>query len=67
MNLSNIKIKAPFDGYIEDVYVEIGSLIGPSLPCVTIIQLNPMKVTGEVTGKNGKSNKKGSESQYQSY
>ena len=33
------------------MHVEIGSLIGPSLPCVTIIQLDPMKVVGEVTEK----------------
>ena len=49
--LNNTKIMAPFDGYIEEVHVEIGSLIGPSLPCVTIIQLDPMKVVGEVTEK----------------
>tara|TARA_X000000950_G_scaffold287182_1_gene398490 strand:+ start:983 stop:2017 length:1035 start_codon:yes stop_codon:yes gene_type:complete len=49
--LNNTKILSPFDGYIEEVYVEIGSLIGPSLPCVTIIQLDPMKVVGEVTEK----------------
>ncbi len=49
--LNNTKILAPFDGYIEEVHVEIGSLIGPSLPCVTIIQLDPMKVVGEVTEK----------------
>ena len=34
------------------MHVEIGSLIGPSLPCVTIIQLDPMLITGEVTEKN---------------
>ena len=49
--LNNTKILSPFDGYIEEVHVEIGSLIGPSLPCVTIIQLDPMKVVGEVTEK----------------
>ena len=31
--LDNILIiLAPFDGFIEEVYVEIGTLIGPSLP-----------------------------------
>ena len=58
--LSNTKILAPFDGYIEEVHVEIGSLIGPSLPCVTIIQLDPMKVIGEVTEKEVSKIKKGS-------
>ncbi len=51
---------APFDGYIEEVHVEIGSLIGPSLPCVTIIQLDPVKVIGEVTEKEVRKIKKSS-------
>ena len=58
--LNNTKILAPFDGYIEEVHVEIGSLIGPSLPCVTIIQLDPMKVVGEVTEKEVSKVKKNS-------
>ena len=50
--LDNIRVVAPFDGYIEDVFVEVGDLITPATPCAKIMQLNPMKVTGEVTEKN---------------
>jgi multidrug efflux system membrane fusion protein len=50
--LSNIAINAPFDGFIEDVMVEIGDLMTPASSCAVILQLNPMIVTGEVTEKN---------------
>ena len=58
--LNNTKLLAPFDGYIEEIHVEIGSLIGPNLPCATIIQLDPMKVVGEVTEKEVSKIEKGS-------
>ena len=50
--LNNTKINAPFDGYIEDVFVEVGDLISPTQPCAKLMQLDPIKVTGEVTEKN---------------
>jgi multidrug efflux system membrane fusion protein len=50
--LSNIAINAPFDGFIEDVMVEIGDLMTPASTCAFIFQLNPMIVAGEVTEKN---------------
>ena len=50
--LNNTTISAPFDGYIEDVYVEVGDLISPAQPCAKLMQLDPITVTGEVTEKN---------------
>jgi multidrug efflux system membrane fusion protein len=50
--LNNTKINAPFDGYIEDVFVEVGDLISPTQPCAKLMQLDPITVTGEVTEKN---------------
>ena len=50
--LNNTKITAPFDGYIEDVFVEIGDLVSPTQACAKLMQLNPITVTGEVTEKN---------------
>mgnify|MGYP001157044737 CR=1 FL=1 len=50
--LDNVLIKAPFDGFIEDVYLEIGDLITPASPCAKIMRLDPMVITGEVTEKN---------------
>ena len=45
----NIKIMAPFDGFIQDIYVEVGDLVTPSSPCAVLLQLDPMIVSGEVT------------------
>ena len=50
--LNNTTISAPFDGYIEDVYVEVGDLISPTQSCAKLMQLDPIIITGEVTEKN---------------
>ena len=50
--LNNTMLKAPFDGFVEDINVKVGDLISPSQMCGSIIQLDPMIVSGEVTEKN---------------
>ena len=50
--VKNLKIKAPFDGFIEDIFLEPGDLIAPTTPCAKIMKLDPMVITGEVTEKN---------------
>ena len=50
--VENLKIKAPFDGFIEDIFLEPGDLIVPNTPCAKIMKLDPMVITGEVTEKN---------------
>ena len=51
-DLDNVKVIAPFDGFVEDMYVEIGDLVNPNQPCAQLLQLDPMTVSGEVTEKN---------------
>ena len=50
--LNNTTVTAPFNGYVEDIFVEIGDLVSPSQPCAKLMQLDPITVTGEVTEKN---------------
>ena len=50
--VKNTMLKAPFDGFVEDINVKVGDLISPSQKCGSIIQLDPMIVSGEVTEKN---------------
>ena len=38
--------------FVEDINVKVGDLISPSQMCGSVIQLDPMIVTGEVTEKN---------------
>ena len=65
--LDNILIKAPFDGFIEDVYLEIGDFNWTSFPVCKNNELDPMLITGEVTEKNVDQIKLGQKVQYQSY
>ena len=50
--LNNTIVTAPFNGYVEDIFVEIGDLVSPTQPCAKLMQLDPITVTGEVTEKN---------------
>ena len=50
--LNNTTVSAPFNGYVEDIFVEIGDLVSPAQPCAKLMQLDPITVTGEVTEKN---------------
>lgn len=49
--LERSTIKAPFNGFIEETHVEVGDLLQPGTPCVTIIDLDPMKVIAQVSEK----------------
>ena len=49
--LERATIKAPFDGFIEETHVEVGDLLQPGTPCVTLIDLDPMKVIAQVSEK----------------
>ncbi|MYD44367.1 MAG: efflux RND transporter periplasmic adaptor subunit [Gammaproteobacteria bacterium] len=49
--LARATIKAPFDGFIEEVHAEIGDLLQPGAACVTLIDLDPMKVVAKASEK----------------
>ncbi len=49
--LARSTIKAPFNGFIEESHVEVGDLLQPGTPCVTLIDLDPMKVVAQVSEK----------------
>lgn len=42
IELRNTKIRAPIDGIIEEVHVNVGDFITAGQPCVTILNLNPV-------------------------
>ena len=47
--LKNTKITAPFDGILEDVFVNQGDFMNPSTPCARVIDMSPLILSGEVT------------------
>ena len=49
LNLARTRITAPFDGVVEDLYFDEGDYAMPGEPCATLIDLDPMLVTAQVT------------------
>ena len=49
--VEKIPIRAPFDGLVEDVHVEIGDYVNPGQSCATLVDLNPMLMVGRVSEK----------------
>ena len=50
--LERATLKAPFDGFIEEVHVEPGDLLQPGSTCVTLIDLDPMKIVTQASEKD---------------
>jgi multidrug efflux system membrane fusion protein len=46
--LARINIVAPFDGVVEKAHMEVGQYVTPGSPCVTLVDLDPMLLVGEV-------------------
>lgn len=46
--LSRINIVAPFDGVVEKSHMEVGQYVTPGSPCITLVDLDPMLLIGQV-------------------
>ena len=51
LDLAKLKVRAPFDGIVEDVHQEIGDFVSPGAACATIVDLDPMLLVGRVSEK----------------
>ena len=49
LNLARTRVTAPFDGVVEDLHLDEGDFAGPGDSCATLIDLDPMLVTAQVT------------------
>lgn len=49
LNLARTRIAAPFDGVVEDLHLDEGDYAMPGDACATLIDLDPMLVTAQVT------------------
>ncbi|MDB2689451.1 efflux RND transporter periplasmic adaptor subunit [Luminiphilus sp.] len=49
LNLARTHVTAPFDGVVEDLHLDEGDYAGPGDSCATLIDLDPMLVTAQVT------------------
>lgn len=52
VELSRTKIKAPFDGVVDRLPVELGDFISTGMPCATLIDKDPMLAIGYVAEKD---------------
>jgi len=52
LSKKRLVIRAPFAGVIEDIHMELGEYVSPGSSCVTLVDLNPMLLTGEVTERD---------------
>lgn len=50
--LANTKLKAPFDGIVDDRMVNVGDYLAPGQPCALVIDQDPFLVTGQVSEKD---------------
>ncbi|MDD1794184.1 efflux RND transporter periplasmic adaptor subunit [Enterovibrio sp. ZSDZ42] len=50
--LSHTQVRAPFDGIVDDVMVEVGDYLGVGDPMATLIDLDPLIVTADVSEKH---------------
>ncbi len=48
LELARLNIVAPFDGIVEKVHMEVGQYVTPGSACVTLVDLNPMLLIGQV-------------------
>jgi RND family efflux transporter MFP subunit len=54
--LRDTYIRAPFDGYVQQRFVNVGQLVkgastGTPVPVMAVVRLDPLKVTGEIPEK----------------
>ena len=52
--LRDTYIRAPFDGYVQKRFVNVGQLVkgsGSPVPVMAVVRLDPLKVTGEIPEK----------------
>lgn len=50
--LDNLRVVAPFDGILEEHFVEPGDYVSPGAPCGRVVELDPMRVKAHVSEAN---------------
>lgn len=52
LNLRRTKITAPFDGVVETLHLEVGDLAAVGSICATVLDLDPLLITANVSERN---------------
>lgn len=48
----NTKIRAPFDGVVDDRMAEVGDYLAPGQPCALVVALDPFLIVGRASEKD---------------
>jgi HlyD family secretion protein len=49
--LRDTEIRAPFDGFVQKRFVNMGELVKTQMPVMAVVRLDPLKVTAEIPEK----------------
>lgn len=52
LDIRRTRVRAPFDGMAEVTHVEVGDFMRPGEPCVTVVDLDPMLLVGQIAEKD---------------
>ena len=44
-----LNLTAPFSGFVEGVHAEVGQFVTPGMACVTLVELNPLLIRGDLS------------------
>jgi len=50
--MKNTKIRAPFDGVVDDRMADVGDYLSPGQPCALVVDQDPFLVVGQVSEKD---------------
>jgi membrane fusion protein, multidrug efflux system len=50
--MENTKIRAPFDGIVDDRMADVGDYLSPGQPCALVVDQDPFLVVGQVSEKD---------------
>ena len=52
LDLEKLTVRAPFAGFVDDVHQEVGAYVTPGAGCATLVDLDPMLLTGRVSERD---------------
>ena len=52
LDIRRTQVQAPFDGMVEITHVEVGDYLQPGEPCVTVVDLDPMLLVGQIAERD---------------
>ena len=52
LDIARTRVRAPFDGVVEVTHVEVGDYVQPGGGCVTLVDLDPMLLVGQLMEKD---------------